>query len=112
MRTRNLVIGIVLLVATAAATIVILYLQGSKPGVIDHADLATVFISKRDIHMNQSLDPLIEDGVIIEIHVPRAALVVGALTDIRQLRGSTAMSLIRKHEQISVNNVMHRDEPA
>jgi hypothetical protein len=111
-RKRNLVIAIGLVVAVAATTIVILYLQGSKGGVIDYADLATVFISKRDIHMNQSLDPLIEDGVILETTVPRTALVVGALTDIRQSRGSTAVSLIRKHEQISANNVVQLDKPA
>jgi hypothetical protein len=69
-------------------------------------------MSERDIRVNQSLDPLIEDGVIIEIDVPRAALEVGALTDISQLRGSTAVSLIRKNEQISANNVMQHDEPA
>jgi len=97
--------------AAAVAAIVILYLQGSKGGVIDEAVLATALVSKRDIQKNQALDPLTEDGVIIEIKVPRAALVVGALTDIRQLRGSTAISLIRKHEQILANNVVHLDKP-
>ena len=62
--------------------------------------------------MNQSLDPLIEDSVIVEIRVPRDALVVGALTEIRQLRGSTVVSLIRKHEQISASDLVTLDEPA
>ena len=74
--------------------------------------MATVFISKKDIHVNQSLDPLIEDSVIVEIRVPRDALVVGALTEIRQLRGSTVVSLIRRHEQISASDLVTLDEPA
>jgi hypothetical protein len=110
-RTRNLIIGSVLLVATASATVAILYSQGSRDGGTDEAALATVFFSKRDIHEGQELDPLIEDGIIIDIEVPRAALVVGALTDIHQLRGSTALVDIRRREQISINNVQQLDGP-
>jgi hypothetical protein len=110
-RTRNQVIGIVLVLTVAATTIVILYLQGSKDGVIDHAALATAMVSKRDIHKGQNLDPLIEKGVIIDIDVPVGALVVGAVTDLRQLRGSTALVDIRRNEQISANNVEQLDEP-
>ena len=110
-RTRNLVIGIVLVVTVAAATTVILYLQGSKDGVIGHAALATAVFSKRDIHKGQKLDPLIEKGVIIDITVPGEALVVGAVTDLRQLRGSTALVDIRRNEQISANDVEQVYEP-
>lgn len=114
MRTRNVIIGaiVVVVVLIGAATILILYMQVSKDGVIDEAILATVVVSKREIQTSQALDPLIEDGVIVEIRVPRYALVVGALTDIRQLRGSTAVSLIRKHEQISASNLVTLDAPA
>jgi hypothetical protein len=110
-RSRNLVIGIVLVVTVATATIVILYVQGSKGGVIDHAALATAFVSKRDIHRGQELDPLIEQGVIIDLDVPARALVVGAVTDLRQLRGSTAFVDIRRNEQISANDVGQLDDP-
>jgi hypothetical protein len=37
--------------------------------------------------------------------------VVGALTDIHQLRGSTALVDIRRREQISINNVQQLDGP-
>ena len=111
-RTRDLLIGAIVLLVVAIAAPLFLILRQPAGDLVDESPLATAFMSKRDIRVNQSLDPLIEDGVIIEIDVPRAALEVGALTDIRQLRGSTAVSLIRKNEQISANNVMHHDEPA
>ncbi len=113
MSTRNVIIGAIVLVVVATATATgILYLQGSKPDVIDHADLATVLVSKSDIHLDQSFDPLIDDGVIVEIDVPRYALVAEALTDIDQVRGRTAISLIRKNEQILAVDVVQLDVSA
>ena len=89
------------------ATILILTRQPADDS-IESSGLATVLVSRKDIHIDQALDPLIEDSVIVEIQVPRDVRMAGALTDFRELRGSIAVSLIRRHEQILANNV----EPA
>ncbi len=106
MRARNLLVGILLLVEVTA-TILILTRQPADDS-IESSGLATVLVSRKDIHIDQALDPLIEDSVIVEIQVPRDVRMAGALTDFRELRGSIAVSLIRRHEQILANNV----EPA
>jgi hypothetical protein len=103
---------IVAVVLTAAATFVILDSRQRRKDLGDESWLATAVISQKDIPRNQALDPLIEDGVIIEIDVPRTALEVGAITDIRELRDSTAISDIGKHEQILASNVMQLDRAA
>jgi hypothetical protein len=109
-RTWNLVIGATVLVVAAATTLLIL--NRRQPDPVPGGELATVIVSKKAIPANQLLDPLIKKGVIVEIDVPRAALEDGALTDVDQLRGRTAISLIRRHEQISAANLAQVDAPA
>ncbi len=64
MRTRNVIIGaIVLVVAMAAATSFLLSIQESK-GVDFDTAFVTVVVSTEDIPANQPLDPLVEEGTI------------------------------------------------
>ena len=111
MRRRNLVIAIGLVVAVAAAAVVILYLQGSKDGVIDRADLVTVIVSTEDIPANTRLEPLIEKGLFKEIWIPTYALVDGAIPNVDHLRGTVARLPILANEQISSSRLTSEDMP-
>lgn len=111
MRKRNLVIAIGLVVAVAATTVVILYLQGSNDGVIDSADLTTVIISTEDIPKNTRLEPLIEKGLFREIQIPTYALVDGAIPNVDHLRGTVAHVNILANEQISSSQLTSEDTP-
>jgi hypothetical protein len=62
--------------------------------------LLTVIVSTRDIPAQQDLDPLVANGVFMEIQVPYDLLVEGAITDIRQLVHTTTTAVILKNEQI------------
>lgn len=104
MRTRNVVIGaIVLVVATAAATSFLLGIRGSKS--VDSVDvdtaLVTVIVSREDIPANQPLDPLVEDGAFEERQIPADLLVAGVVTNLLQVEGSTTVTPILANEQIS-----------
>jgi hypothetical protein len=111
MGRRILLIGLGVLVV-GGTTVLILYRQGLKDGPMDGHTLAKVLVSRRDIHVHEALDPLIEKGVIVKIYVPRDALVVGAVTHVHQLRGTTAVSLIPKESQISSDDIAQTDRPA
>jgi hypothetical protein len=104
-RTRNVIIGaIVLVVGTAAITVVTLDNRGSE-GVPFDGDLVTVFVSTEDILADQPLDPLVEEGVFTEIQIPRDLLVEGAITDLRQVEGVKTVALILANEQISTSRL-------
>ncbi len=101
MGTWNLVIGaIVLVVATAASTFVVLDRRQSEQVPFD-GEAVTVFVSTEDIPANQPLDPLVEQGVFAEILIPQMLLVEGAVTDLLQVEGSTTVTPILANEQIS-----------
>ena len=101
-----------LVVIVAAAAALILLTQGSGGvKVSDYGSgLPTVLISSIDISKGQALDPLIEEGVFSEFQVPHDALIDGAVTDLDQLRGMTALSDIPRDHQISANHVEPLDE--
>jgi hypothetical protein len=102
MRTRNVIIGaIVLVVAMAAATSFLLAIQESKGVDIDTA-LTTVFVSTEDIPANQPHDPLDEKGIFSEVQIPSDLLVAGAVTDLLQVEGSMTTTVILANEQISI----------
>ena len=106
-RTRNLVvIGVGLVVATAVATTIVLNLQPKEDAMVDYA-ITKVIVSKEDIPANQLLDPLIEEGFFVEISVPPDMLVDGAITDLRQLRGSRTAAVILANEQIPAGRLKH-----
>jgi hypothetical protein len=85
----------------AAATSFLLAIQESKGVDIDTA-LVTVVVSTEDIPANQPLDPLVEEGVFQELQIPADLLVRGAVTDLHQVEGSRATTIILANEQISI----------
>jgi hypothetical protein len=100
-KTRNVVIGaIVLVVATTAATSFVLDLRQPE-GVSFDSEIVTVIVAKRDIPANEPLDPLIEDGVFKEFEIPVQFLVPGVITDVDQMRGQTTSMPILAREQVS-----------
>jgi pilus assembly protein CpaB len=111
MRSRGLVVAIAIVLAVAAAAAVILYTQGVKEDAIDGGTQTTVIVSTQDIPANQSLDPLVEQGIFAELGVPRDALVAGAVTDVGQLAGVTTTTPILANEQISTSRLSTSDEP-
>jgi Flp pilus assembly protein CpaB len=112
-RKRSLVIGLVATVAVVTAVILISQGSAGDDGVVDAVDHtgAKVLASTRDIQAGQALDPLIEEDVFKQIVVPDDALTVGPVTDIDQLRGSTALVAIPRNHQISARYVEQLDEP-
>ena len=71
-----------------------------SPGPV-HVEWLTVTVSTEDIPANQLLDPLVEEGVFTEIQIPHDWFVEGAITDLRQLRGSITTTPILANEQIT-----------
>jgi hypothetical protein len=99
------VIGIGLVVAAAAATIVVLYLQAQKDvveGFDVHRCSVTAVAPDGDIAANQRLDLLVKRGVVREIRVPAEALEEGAVTDLEDLAGMITTTPIRNNEQIRI----------
>lgn len=102
MRSRGLVVAIAVVLAVAAAAAVILYTQGVKEQV---QDFDRVIVATQEIPANQRLDPLIEQGIFDEVQIPPEALIEGAVTDITQLQGATAVTTILANEQISLKRL-------
>jgi hypothetical protein len=101
-RTRNLIIGaIVLVVAVAATTFVI-----TRPPAIR---LVPTIIPTEAIPANQLLDPLIEEGLFEELYIPSDALLEGAVTDVRDLYGLRTLTPILANEQIKRSWLTARD---
>ncbi len=111
MRSRGLVVAIAVVLAVAAAAAVILYTQGVKETARDGSNLTTVIVSTQDIPANQQLDPLIDQGIFVEIDVPAGALVAGTITDTTELGGETTTTPILANEQISMSRLSSAEEP-
>jgi hypothetical protein len=103
-RTRSLVFGITLVAAVVVATIVILNAPAEDP-------LVTVIASKEDIPARELLDPLIERNLFKEITVPTNLLVVGAVTDVDEMRGTITTVPILANEQVSTTRLSSKDGP-
>jgi hypothetical protein len=84
------------------ATAVVIVMAGTpaedKPG--DRFVLATVIVATEEVAAFQRLDPLVAQSVFIEVEIPRWALVEGAVTNVRQLAGTSTRSVIRKDEHV------------
>jgi Flp pilus assembly protein CpaB len=111
MRSRGLVVAIAIVLAVAAAAAVVLYTQGVKTEAEQGGQLTTVIVATQDIPANQRLDPLIEDGLFIELDVPANALVDGAVKDLSQLEGVTTTTPILQNEQISISRLSSAETP-
>jgi Flp pilus assembly protein CpaB len=111
MRSRGLVVAIAVVLAVAAAAAVVLYTQGVKEEARVGGELTTVIVSTVDIRANEQLDPLLDQGVFKEIEVPRDAVVVGAITDVEDLKGLTSTSTILANEQIPSSRLSNGPRP-
>jgi pilus assembly protein CpaB len=109
MRSRGLVVAIAVVLAVAAAAAVVLYTQGVKEDATKGGELTTVIVATQEIPANQRLDTLIDQGVFTEIEVPSDALVAGAITDTRQLKGLTTVTPILANEQISQSRLSNAE---
>jgi pilus assembly protein CpaB len=100
MKSRGMVIVLAFLLAAGATGAVYLYVSGVKEQAKTGGELTTVIVSKADIAAGTDLDPLIEAGNFRESEVPTDTLVVGAVTQLSQLKGQTATAAILTGEQI------------
>ncbi|HXF71896.1 MAG TPA: Flp pilus assembly protein CpaB [Actinomycetota bacterium] len=100
MRSRGLVVVLALLLAAGATAAVFLYVRGVREEARTGGELVRVIVPTQDIPAGTELDPLIQQGAFRELEIPRDAVVVGAVTDLSQLRGQTATSAILAGEQI------------
>jgi Flp pilus assembly protein CpaB len=110
MRSRGLVVAIAVVLAVAAAAAVVLYTQGVKEDATKGGELTKVIVASQEIPANQRLDTLINQGVFTEIEVPTDALVDGAITDTRQLKGLTTVTPILANEQISSSRLSNAED--
>ena len=104
MRTRNIVIGMVLLVTGVTAGIFIGYSQSKGEDALDADNGGTaVIVARVDIPANQRLDDLLEEPkkTFKEVLIPVELLVGGTITDLEQLRGMTTTTPIIANEQVS-----------
>ena len=102
MKSRGMVIILAFLLAAGATGAVYLYVSGVKQEATTGGALTTVVTSKQDIAAGTDLDPLIEQGVFQQSEVPTDDLVVGAVTELGQLRGQTTAAAILAGEQIPI----------
>ena len=100
MKSRGMVIVLAFLLAAGATGAVYLYVSGVKEEARTGGELTSVIVSKQDIPAGSDLDPLIAAGAFRPGEVPTDDLVVGAVTELTQLRGQTATSAILAGEQI------------
>jgi Flp pilus assembly protein CpaB len=100
MKSRGMVIVLAFLLAAGATGAVYLYVSGVKEQAKTGGEITTVIVSKADIAAGTDLDPLIEQGNFREAEVATDTLVVGAVTQLSQLKGQTATAAILAGEQI------------
>jgi pilus assembly protein CpaB len=105
MRSRGLVVAIAIVLAVGAAAAVVLYTQGVKEEAEAGGQLTTVIVATQEIPANQPLQPLIDQGLFVEIQLPQDALVDGAVTTLTELEGATTRVPILRNEQISTSRL-------
>ncbi len=111
MKSRGMVIVLAFLLAAGATGAVYLYVSGVKEEARTGGALATVIVSKQDIPAGTDLDPLIEQGAFREAEIASDALVVGAVTQLAQLRGQTSTAAILAGEQIPLARLSSGELP-
>jgi pilus assembly protein CpaB len=92
---------IVVLLASAAAAGVFLFMKSVRERAEAGRATVDVIVASRDVPAGQQLDPLIDEGVFLPKTVDRADLLPGVITDVYQLRGQRTAYPILAGEQIA-----------
>jgi hypothetical protein len=106
MSKRSMVIGLALLAVIAVTIMVALNAAAlDEKDLGDPVALVTVIVATEDIPVARQLNPLIRHGVVVEVQIPRYALIDGAATDLARLDGMKTATVIRKREQVWLSSL-------
>ena len=105
MRRQTLVIPIALLLAVMAAAGVVLYTMNVKEEATTGGPTSTVVVASEDVPAGTELDPLIEEGKLVEQEIPKNYIVPGAVGSLEELQGRTVSQPLLKGEQILANRI-------
>ena len=89
MRRQTLVIPIALLLAVMAAAGVVLYTMNVKEEATTGGPTSTVVVASEDVPAGTELDPLIEEGKLVEQEITKNYIVPGAVGSLEELQGRT-----------------------
>jgi len=105
MKIRGMAVFVALLLAVGATLAVFLYIRGVRDEAKVTSGSVNVIVSKVDVQAGTPLDPLASQGAFTTRSFPQASLVEGVVTDLSQLRGQIAGSVILAGEQISLKRL-------
>ena len=105
MRRQTLVIPIALLLAIMAAAGVVLYTMNVKEEATTGGPTSTVVVASEDVPACTELDPLIEEGKLVEQEIPKNYIVPGAVGSLEELQGRTVSQPLVEGEQILANRI-------
>src|SRR6266496_1387939 len=105
MKIRGMAVLVALLLAVGATLAVFLYVRGVRDEAKVTSGSVNVIVSKVDVQAGTPLDPLASQGAFTTRSFPQASLVEGVVTDLSQLRGQIAGSVILAGEQISLKRL-------
>ena len=106
MRRQTLVIPIALLLAVMAAAGVVLYTMNVKEEATTGGPTSTVVIASEDVPAGTELDPLIEEGKLVEQEIPKNYIVPGAVGSLEELQGTTVGQPLLEGEQILASRIV------
>ena len=105
MRRQTLVIPIALLLAVMAAAGVVLYTMNVKEEATTGGPTSTVVVASVDVPTGTELDPLIEQGKLVEQEIPKNYIVPGAVGSLEELQGTTVSQPLLEGEQILASRI-------
>jgi pilus assembly protein CpaB len=105
MRRQTLVIPIALLLAVMAAAGVVLYTMNVKEEATTGGPTSTVVVASQDVPTGTELDPLIEQGKLVEQEIPKNYVVPGAVGSLEELQGTTVSQPLLEGEQILASRI-------
>ena len=98
-------IPIALLLAVMAAAGVVLYTMNVKEEATTGGATSTVVVASEDVPAGTELDPLIEEGKLVEQEIPKNYIVPGAVGSLEELQGRTVSQPLVEGEQILANRI-------
>jgi pilus assembly protein CpaB len=105
MKIRGMAVFLAVLLAFGATLAVFLYVRGVRDEAKSSSGSVNVIVAKVDVQAGTALDPLVLQGGFTTRSFPRGSLVQGVVTDLSQLRGQIAGSIILAGEQISLKRL-------